>query len=276
MQHPRHARMLLCPECGDTVVAASKPASSAPPAPAPTEQPQSPFQEAPKRDRGGMRPTKSFWAELPLAPVFVFANGGWLMLIILCLFILLVRMASGCGILGLIAYIIGTGMFMGYGMHVIRASAAGEGSLPGWQDIEDFFSGGLVPFFQVLVLVLICFSPAMILIGLEFETAGVLVGVVGLFLLPMTWLSVAMDMSLSGLNPVRIGASVMRTLVSYTSLCVIVFALGALPVVMSLDPNDLALALAAIPIEIYVFVIWMHLLGRFYHHHHDQLGWYEF
>jgi DNA-directed RNA polymerase subunit RPC12/RpoP len=105
---------------------------------------------------------------------------------------------------------------------------------------------------------------------------------IGAALFPMALLSIIMHESFAGLNPFLILSSLLKTHVFYIGF-IVIFWVGIFSVwyirsyclkLFSLHPYFLLLAISAYRfIKIYLMMVIMHLMGRFYYKNSERLNW---
>ncbi len=100
----------------------------------------------------------------------------------------------------------------------------------------------------------------------------------GAFIYPMALLSVIMFDSVNGLNPLIIIPSIFSAFFQYCSLVVLISAIVFLYVqTIKLIPDDFFLRMVLSPliqaVELYLAMMAMHLLGRFYFKYQEKLNW---
>lgn len=101
---------------------------------------------------------------------------------------------------------------------------------------------------------------------------------VGAFIYPMAFLSVIMFDSVNGLNPLIIIPSIFSAFFQYCGLVVLISAIIFLYVQTArLLPQNFFLRMVLSPliqaVELYLLMIAMHLLGRFYFKYQEKLNW---
>jgi hypothetical protein len=138
----------------------------------------------------------------------------------------------------------------------------------------------------VLITVIACLGPALLvstLLGLskadDDHPAPVWIAYAclytGLFLLPMTFLSVSLEDSIRGLNPVRTFPSIVRVLPAYL---IAVLAMGAtyyaVRLVAELPHVEGLSGALAYGLGLYLQLVQMRILGLMYRAQERRLGWY--
>jgi hypothetical protein len=100
----------------------------------------------------------------------------------------------------------------------------------------------------------------------------------GAFIYPMSLLSVIMFDSVNGLNPLVIIPSIFSAFFQYCGLVVLIGAIVFLYIqTIKLFPDDFFLRMVLSPliqaVELYLAMMAMHLLGRFYFKYQEKLNW---
>jgi hypothetical protein len=134
--------------------------------------------------------------------------------------------------------------------------------------------------FELLVCLALCAVPAIGYYIYTYETDQLfwcLAGF-GAFIYPMALLSVIMFDSISGLNPLIIIPSIFSSFFQYCGLVVLISAIIFLYVqTRKLLPDDYFLRFVLYPLvqaaELYLAMMAMHLLGRFYFKYQGKLNW---
>lgn len=186
------------------------------------------------------------------------------------------------GLLALLILTIGvTGYLFGFIKDVVRTSAQGESSLPGWPDMTspaDFVGA----FLQFLALVLVSFGPMLVWSMWQGgDNAGVMLalGGLGAFYFPMALVGISMADSIGGLNPLVLLPSIARILGHY----LVAFVLVAVIAAVKLGGDWLA-AMLPIPFvtrfsvefaTLYLLVVTARVLGVMYYVNREALGWFK-
>jgi len=143
--------------------------------------------------------------------------------------------------------------------------------------LEEDYLETIGQIFRGIGTVAVCLLPGIIYGVAMRRVDGVLVGLVaaGLFVLPMALLSVVMEESLTGLNPVRLVVGIARTFVWYVPLAVMfVVPLVGMVVLMVAKAIPWYLALPVRLSVMYVQFVMAHLLGWFYYRNEGRLDWF--
>lgn len=176
-----------------------------------------------------------------------------------------------------------------YFYHCVRESAGGAISAPdsltmGGADMTGVSAtlGGLnlldVQYLTMIFPFLVCYLPALLYPCLiedaDFGVFLVLLAA-GTFYFPMFFLAVVLFDSSAGYNPVLHIVSIFSTFFSY---CVLVLqGAGAIALLVLsaifLSRHYTMAGLLTLPISLYILMVYMHLLGRFFYKKEDKLRW---
>ena len=144
-------------------------------------------------------------------------------------------------------------------------------TLGGYFSLYSEYLSSIMPF-------LICFLPA-ILYPMFVDDVNwnlfILMLSIGIFYFPMFFLAVVMFDSSSGYNPWVHFVSIISTFFSY---CVLVFQFSVVAalIVMTgvfLSRSHWVFGLLTLPMTLYLVMVFMHLLGRFFYKHEEKLRW---
>jgi hypothetical protein len=195
-------------------------------------------------------------------------------------------------IYGLIAVIIltifGTGYLTAFLRRVITSTANGEDELPEWPEIEDFSSDIFAPFMQLIGTVLFCFIPTIGLTiyaatdsggdstWLGWATTAALLS--GCAYFPMAFTAVAMSDSVVAVNPLVVIPSIMKVLREYLLTLAVLAAILLVRwllqrLLTAILPIPVLPTIITSPIELYLLVVEMRILGQLYRNNKDKLGW---
>jgi len=173
---------------------------------------------------------KGFVARLPEAFIYPFLANGFLLLVAGTFLYFLLQ--AGQTILlsgGLRSFVVGTiiqifvgGYLFAYAQSVVQTTAVEDRELPQLSGVSSFWEDVLLPFLQMLGLLLACFSPAFLLLivsagaGLPILAIAALpVFILGFLYLPMGFLAVVILDTLKALNPLIIIPSILRVPLAY-------------------------------------------------------------
>jgi hypothetical protein len=229
-----------------------------------------------------IRPTESppgFLASLPGALLYPFQGSGVIMLIAGTAFFYLL------GHLPLIGLIL-TGYLFNYAKSIILSTANGREDPPDWPDFSDWKEDILLPYIQLIALVVLAFGPAVVIgvwrpgTAIEARIAFFIALGFGALLAPMGMLALAMFDTLAALNPIALTWSILRVPWHYLAaaaafelvLLLYWFAGGAL---QSLIPVPFLPGLISSFLNLYVISVGMRILGLLYVNDQDELGWFS-
>jgi hypothetical protein len=185
------------------------------------------------------------------------------------------------GLLALIILTIGVGGYLfAFLKNVLVSSAQGDDLVPGWPDVTSPWEFA-ANFFQLVVLYLFCFGPALLWArlapdGLTAWGGGLLVGL-GAFYFPMALVGVALSDSIAGVNPVVIVPSILRIVGQYLIVCALMVCLVA--VQLAGEWLARALPVPILPtfgmqfITLYLVIVIGRVLGVLYYVNRERLGW---
>jgi hypothetical protein len=171
--------------------------------------------------------------------------------------------------------------------HCVRESADGATSAPDSLLADSFDVGGVsatlggyfmlqFQYIALIIPVLICFLPGLLysIFTQRLDYLFVLLLAAGAFYCPMFLLAVILFDSSSGYNPFIHIISMIKTFFSY---CLLVIETGLIIAgfawLIYLFQNSIAGALVLFPILLYMLMVMMHLLGRFYFLNQYRLNW---
>ena len=205
------------------------------------------------------------------------------------LFLTLVRSAMigyagiAVGFIGLIVTI----EMIGYLYHCIRESASGAISAPDSMLTDSFDIGGVSAtlggyfslqgqYLSMISPALVCFLPALLypIFTERLDHIFMILLMTGTFYFPMLLMAVVIFDSSSGYNPFIHMVSIVCTFFSYCLLVIqvsLVIAGGVFLIV--LFQSSIIGSIILFPIQMYLVMIMMHLLGRFYYLNQDKLKW---
>lgn len=208
---------------------------------------------------------------------------GVLVIMLGVVFFMVLDALSTVPIFGVFWAIFGAGYLSAYILKLLNHSAMGEKELPGWPEFTNIQDSILIPFVHLLVTSVFCFVPAVgALLTIGFNTAGgvaflVLVGA-GCIYFPMALLSVALNNSLAGLNPLLVVAGIRAVPGPYLLTCFFLAIFGAASgfcqTVVERSFPFVGSATAGF-ISLLALIIEMRLLGSIYHAYEDRFPWFK-
>jgi hypothetical protein len=231
----------------------------------------------PRLERAESSP--GFFVSLPRALLYPFQGSGFILLIAGTAFFYIL------GRLPLIGLIV-TGYLFAYAKSIITSTADGRKDPPDWPDFSDWKDDILVPYAQLLALVVVCFGPAFIIglwhPGTETEARIAYFAALGLGALfaPMGMLALAMFDTVSVLNPIALTWSILRVPLHYLVAAaafeaVLVLYWFAASAIESLMPVPFLPQLISSFLNLYVICVGMRILGLLYMSNQDRFGWFS-
>lgn len=255
--------------------------------------------EAPPEARAA---TGTFWESLGEAFTYPFRGDGPVMLGLGTVLLLMLHYGRAIaaygfvyGIAGIVIMgVFGIGFFFNYSKQIIVSTAHDEKSLPDWPEVTDLLDDLVRPFGQFLLLATLAFLPMMIS-GSFFALAGMaglgdlpalsllmllwcIMAFTGAMLAPIGMLALAVFDTIGALNPLLLARSIMRAFLPY----LVCAGLFDVVVATELILGRLLPALIPVPIlpmvvvefaNIYLLTAGMRILGHFYRHHRERMGW---
>jgi hypothetical protein len=246
-----------------------------------------------------------FFARIPGAFAYPFRGSGFFMMLIgIVIFAGLkygrvMMLAGGIRpfVFGTILQVFSGGYLFTFLQSIIHATTAGDREMPDLPGMSNFVDDILMPFFRLLGLVLICFTPA---IGLAIwrinsdETALAIpliaAGVLGFMYFPMAFLAVAILDSAAAANPLVIVPSMLKVPLEYFVTLILLAAVfgfrglgdlvinGAFP--RGLLSHSMAEMFAYIGANafwgfasFYLLIVGIHILAQLYVAKRQKLGW---
>ena len=179
-----------------------------------------------------------------------------------------------------------TGYLFNYAKSIVTSTAEGREEPPDWPDFTSWWEDILVPYGQMLALMVLSFGPAFVLtISLPNDIAFrwpliIATGVFGAFLAPMGMMSLAMFDTVTALNPIALVWSIMRIPGAYL-LCAIpfLFVVGTFLFLEELLKLVIPWPLLTFAISgflnIYLLMVSMRIAGLLYATQKQKLGWFS-
>jgi len=225
------------------------------------------------------KPPPDFFVSLPRALLYPFQGNG---------VILLIAGTAFFYILGHLPFIgvILTGYLFAYAKSIITSTAEGRKDPPDWPDFTDWKDDILVPYLQLLALVVLCFGPAFIIAvwrpGTETEARIAYFAALGFGALfaPMGMLALAMFDTVAVLNPIALTWSILRVPLHYLVAAaafetVLLLEWSAAGALQTLVPVPFLPDLIASFLNLYVTSVGMRILGLLYVNNQDKFGWFS-
>lgn len=228
---------------------------------------------------GAARERPGFFATLPRAFLYPFqGSGGMLLVAGTAVFFLFGHFP----IIGLIL----TGYLFNYAKSVITTTADERQEPPDWPDFSDWKDDILIPYIQVLALLILTLGPAY-LIGVlrpgtafQAQVAFFAALSLGAFLAPMGMLALAMFDSLRALNPIALVWTIMRVPGPYF----VAAASFEVVIVVNWLANRVITPMVRVPIvpgvissflSLYLLLVGMRMLGLLYASYRERFGWFR-
>lgn len=226
-------------------------------------------------------PRRSFFAELPGLPAYPFNTNGIFILTGGTIFYAIARVLTVAPVFGWLVSLFAGGYLASYMLSVIRSTARGEDSPPDWPGYANFWDDIIVPVFQVAGTSLICMGPAVLYAVLSdnaySEAVFVTLITAGLAYLPMALIAVAMNGTITAVNPLVVVPAIARVflhyIVAFIVLALIVYVRGVAE--QYIGGGGVLVYLVLDPLlMIYVLMLEMRLLGLLYRCNAERIGWY--
>jgi hypothetical protein len=248
---------------------------------------------------------KGFFARLPEAFMYPFRGNGFLLLVAgTFLYFLLqvgqiVLLSGGLRnfVVGMVIQIFVGGYLFGYAQTIVQTTAVEDRELPQLAGVSSFWEDVLLPFLQMLGLVIACFSPAFLILiistaaGLPvLAIAALPVFVLGFLYLPMGFLAVLILDTLKALNPLVIVPSILRVPVAYLVTLALLAGVGGirfggdLVIAWAFEEGFSTKSMAMLFLMLFVKALWcfagyyllivtLRILGLLYVTKKQVLGW---
>ena len=189
-----------------------------------------------------------------------------------------VRMVGMLGLAYWLAVIMSVGYLFAYMQNIIVASCSGEDNPPGWPEISGFWDDVVVPCMRCMTIWLVCASPGVATMIFVSPMVGVIVLLLGLFCVPMAFLTVSLADGLGGLNPLLIFSSISKVLGPYLLACAFFLAVIGLETFCErffrLAPIFLVPAVVGKFVSLYGLTVEMRILGLLYYTNKEKLSWF--
>jgi hypothetical protein len=251
---------------------------------------------------------RGFFTRVPEAFVYPFRGNGFLLLIAgTFLYFLLqvgqIMLLRGGGlrsfVMGMIIQVFVGGYLFAYAQTIVQTTAVEDRELPQLAGVSSFWEDVLLPFLQMLGLVLACFSPAFLLLILAgasrtpiLAIATLPLFILGFIYLPMGFLAVVILDTLKALNPLVIVPSILRVPLAYLLTLVLLAGVygirfgGDLVIAMVFEEGLSTKSMAMLFLMLitkafwcfagfYLLVVTLRILGLLYVTKKDRLGWLE-
>lgn len=230
----------------------------------------------------------TFFRVLPGAFSYPFKRNGLILLICGTIFFALLELAQmvlnklGIAYL-LLAYwitvIMSSGYLFAFMQNIIVSSVHGEEQMPPFPEVTNFVEGFLSPAFRLFAIGVLLCGPGFAVMMFVHPLVGLAILLLGLFCLPMAFLTVALADSLSGLNPLVIFSGIAKLPGAYLVVCLIFLVSVAVQA-----GAGLLLTLTGVPIlptvlgtfiMLYLVTVEMRSLGLLYYTNKKRLAWFR-
>lgn len=179
-----------------------------------------------------------------------------------------------------------TGYMFSYAKSIITSTADGRDDLPDWPDFGDWKDDILMPYLQLLALLVLFFGPAVLLAawhpGTASQAAVALLAALafGAFLAPMGMLALAMFDTFAALNPIALMWSILRVPGPYLAAATcFLLALALYSFVAGLLEKAIGIPLVSDLISsflyLYCVAVGVRILGLLYRTRKKELGWFR-
>lgn len=231
----------------------------------------------------------SFYKSIPGAFLYPFKRNGLVLLLSSTLIFGIIDAALNFRVLGhilvsgIVGFVVGacvSGYIFLYLQSVITSTAIGENEMPAWPGYENWWESALQPYLRLLGIGAACLGPMIVVPMFTGPNGAWLImplAILGLLYAPMAFLTVAMDDSLLGLNPMLVIPSILRVPLEYLVICVVLglVVIGHGQLTKWLDSFDqyLVSQIVGMFLGLYFAVVQMRLLGLLYYTRKERLGW---
>jgi hypothetical protein len=188
------------------------------------------------------------------------------------------KMVGMLGIAYWLAVIMSVGYLFAYMQNIIVASCNGEDNPPGWPEISGFWDDVVVPCLRCITIWLVCAGPGVAAMIFVSPMVGVIVLLLGLFCIPMAFLTVSLADSVAGLNPLLIFSSIGKVPGPYLIACVFFLVIIGLETFCEsffrLAPIFIVPAVVGKFVSLYGLTVEMRILGLLYYTNKEKLAWF--
>ena len=179
----------------------------------------------------------------------------------------------------LLTVLMSFGFLFAYMQNIIIATTNGDDNPPGWPEISGFWDDVGLPAVRWVVIWLVCTGPGIVTMITVSLPIGVVVLLLGLFCVPMAFLTVCVSDSLGGLNPLVIFSSIIKVPGPYLIACIVFLLVSGLQTVcekmMDLSPIFIVSAVVGKFISLYGLTVEMRILGLLYFLNKDKFSWFD-
>ena len=211
-------------------------------------------------------------------------GNGWILIVTGAVFAgVLSLIGLAASRIGLAAAVFCGGYFSAFFLSIIRSTVFGEDAPPDWPSFTSFADDILAPYLRVLGLILVSFSPLLLvrLFGDAsapwYRPAMAIFLVTGFTYFPMAAMASTVADHLGGALPHIVLPSIFRTLPGYLG-SVLVFAGGAgvvLGIQWVASGVPVLGALLSVGMGLYGLMAGARIIGLLYRTHHERLPWGE-
>jgi hypothetical protein len=174
--------------------------------------------------------------------------------------------------------VMSAGYLFAYMQNIISATAAGNDSPPGWPQISGFWDDVVVPCLRYITILALWLGPGFVILPAS-TPLGALLMLLGLFCVPMAFLTVSLADSIAGLNPLLIFSSITKVPGPYLIACaffLVVVGVGTFCVsFFKLTPIFVLPAVVGKFVSLYGLTVEMRILGLLYCTNKEKLSWFD-
>ncbi|WP_411827916.1 hypothetical protein [Luteolibacter sp. AS25] len=211
---------------------------------------------------------------------YAYRGSGKYILMVCVALSVVAELVSIAPLIGPIAALILSGYFCAIYFQMIQSSATGGKEAPEFPDTANFFEDIIWPMLQVFIVLLACFTPLLVYLGMvdqngfqPFIALGLMV--FGIFYYPMAMLSVVVLGSTAAISPHIVIPAIFRGgwlyLLSVLMLCLLY--IGGAYIGEALSGSIIIGTLILSLVSSYTLMTNARILGIIYRERQDQLGW---
>ena len=176
-----------------------------------------------------------------------------------------------------LTFVMSVGFLFAYMQNIISATSNGNDSPPGWPQISGFWDDVVVPCLRLITIFAVCVGPGIVMLPISIPL-GVMLLLLGLFCVPMAFLTVSMADSVAGLNPLLIFSSISKVPGPYLLACALFLAIIGLETFCEsffrLAPIFIVPAVVGKFVSLYGLTVEMRILGLLYYTNKEKLSWF--
>jgi len=177
-----------------------------------------------------------------------------------------------------LTFVMSVGFLFAYMQNIISATANGNDNLPGWPQISGFWDDVVVPCLRFMTIFAVWVGPGILMLPVS-TPIGVMLMLLGLFCVPMSFLTVSLADSVAGLNPLLIFSSISKVPGPYLIACVFFLVIIGLESFcesfLRLAPIFIAPAVVGKFVSLYGLTVEMRILGLLYYTNKEKLSWFS-